>query len=392
MRQLVNVVGVAQSDIYIGDPIRNIYKHRFELWNSEFPDVHYMNYNAGGAGREQVTPCDSAVIDYSDRGTVIPAGTDHLYQVFMDCEYLINIPTLKGHKHAGATMFAKNHFGSHTRESAQHLHPGLVDPVKGEEEDNRFEYGVYRVQVDLLGHELLGKKNLFYLMDALWSAGMEVTQPSKWKMAPFNGDWSSSLFFSQDPVAIESVGYDFLRAEYTIFTHPYETHVQMPATDDYLQQAADSSYWPDAIVYDPENDGTPITSLGVHEHWNNSEDMQYSRNLGTGDGIELVKMLQSPSAVESDVQLATTFKLNSYPNPFNPAVTLEYRLGQPAEVQISIYDVTGRLVADLQDGYQQAGNITRRINFADFAVSSGQYFIQVNADRQMAFTKVTFIK
>jgi hypothetical protein len=30
--------------------------------------------------------------------------------------------------------------------------------------------------------------------------------------------------------------------------------------------------------------------LGVHEHWNNPQDKQYSRNLGTGDGIELIKV------------------------------------------------------------------------------------------------------
>ena len=30
--------------------------------------------------------------------------------------------------------------------------------------------------------------------------------------------------------------------------------------------------------------------LGVHEHWNNPVDKQYSRNLGTGNGIELVSI------------------------------------------------------------------------------------------------------
>ena len=31
-----------------------------------------------------------------------------------------------------------------------------------------------------------------------------------------------------------------------------------------------------------------LESLGVHEHWNNAADKQYSRNLETGDGIELI--------------------------------------------------------------------------------------------------------
>ena len=43
------------------------------------------------------------------------------------------------------------------------------------------------------------------------------------------------------------------------------------------------------LFYDPNNTGTPIGSLGTHEHWNNAASMQYSRNLSpTGAGIELV--------------------------------------------------------------------------------------------------------
>jgi hypothetical protein len=57
---------------------------------------------------------------------------------------------------------------------------------------------------------------------------------------------------------------------------------------DYLSQCASSDYWPAGLEYDPEGDGTPIESLGVFEHWNNATGRQYTRNLGTGEGIELV--------------------------------------------------------------------------------------------------------
>jgi hypothetical protein len=144
------------------------------------------------------------------------------------------------------------------------------------------------VQVDLLGHELLGKKNLFYLMDALWATDYELNQPLKWMMAPFNNDWMSSVFVSLDPIAIESVGYDFLRTEFTP-ARGAGTYVQMSGTDDYLHQAADTTQWAPGIRYDPENDGTVLGSLGVHEHWNDGIHKQYTRNLGIGNGIELLK-------------------------------------------------------------------------------------------------------
>jgi hypothetical protein len=148
---------------------------------------------------------------------------------------------------------------------------------------------MYRVQVDLMTHSLLSGKNLLYIMDALWATSYELDIPRKWKMAPFNNTYMSSVFVSLDPVAIESVGYDFLRSEYTD-ANTQDVSVQMPAVDDYLHQAADSSNWPAGIVYDPDNSGKPIPSLGVHEHWNNSIMKQYSRNLGRPDGIELVSI------------------------------------------------------------------------------------------------------
>lgn len=63
--------------------------------------------------------------------------------------------------------------------------------------------------------------------------------------------------------------------------------------DDYLHQAADSTNWPAGIKYDPDNSGKPIASLGVHEHWNNADLKQYSRNLGLDTGIELISIPES---------------------------------------------------------------------------------------------------
>jgi hypothetical protein len=299
LRQLVNVVKVAQTDIWIGDPMKHIYKHAYDLWHAEFPAVHYLDHDYGAEmGRERAEFTQSPVIFYSDRGTVMKAGgmnnstsgppteSDTLCTLFQTADYVVNIPALKGHKRAGVTMFAKNHFGSNGRADASHLHGGLVNPT--ERDPCRQGYGLYRVQVDLMAHKWLGGKTLLWLMDGLFAGPEAVYPPTKWKLAPFNGDWTSSLFLSLDPVAIESVGYDFLRSEYTEDT-PY-SWVQMKGVDDYLHQAADSANWPAGISYDPENDGTPIGSLGVHEHWNNAKDKQYSRNLKTGDGIELVRV------------------------------------------------------------------------------------------------------
>jgi hypothetical protein len=311
LRQLVNVVGVAQTNIYVGDPMKHIYKHCYDLWHGEFPNVVYLDYDHTNLGRTKVVASTTAMIHYADHGTILrenvwdasrpgttPVYNDHLYTVVDNAEYMINIPQLKGHQRAGMTLFAKNHFGSQTGADASHLHNGLVAPRQDTTLSYRKGYGLYRAQVDIMSHSMLGKKNLMYLMDALWATDYEADVPLKWHMAPFNNDYCSSVFASLDPVAIESVGYDFLRSEFTVARGGCYTVVQMDGVDDYLHQAADSLNWPSGIKYDPDSNGVHIKSLGTHEHWNNATDMKYTRNLGTGNGIELISKYDPPFPVQ----------------------------------------------------------------------------------------------
>ncbi len=371
-KQLTHVVGVPQNMIYVGDPLKHIYKYMYELWHNEFPDIHYLDYSYGTLGREKVVKSQEPLIFYADKGQVLNTGSwndpfggepvyeDHLYTIFQDMEYMLNIPTLKGHKRAGVTMFAKNHFGSHCRDDASHLHNGLVNPT--EQDPFRQGYGLYRVLVDIMGHELLGGKNLVYILDALYAGSEAVDPPTKWTTAPFNNDWTSSIFASLDPVAIESVGYDFLIAEYTE-DKPW-SYPQMAGVDDYLHQAADKTNWPEGIVYDPENDGTPINSLGVHEHWNNATDKQYTRNLGTGEGIELVGTDNANAVEENEFAGAVNkYQLHANnPNPFNPQTTIRFDIQAPAHVKLTVYNALGQQVSSLVNEDYQAGSFTTTWN------------------------------
>jgi hypothetical protein len=106
----------------------------------------------------------------------------------------------------------------------------------------------------------------------------------KWESAPFNGNWTSSLFASQDGVAIDSVALDFLRNEPTLTT------IVTGAVDNYLHEMALANQAPSKTRYQPAKDGKVLGSLGVHEHWNNATEKKYSRNLGKGAGIELVEV------------------------------------------------------------------------------------------------------
>lgn len=292
LRHLVYKAGVPQNAIYIGDLQRNQYQDEVDKYKVEFPEVNFLGsaiyqttIKITQNGRVPVVPSQSPLIFYSDKGTVMPdAVSDKLYTIFEDIEYLINLPMMKGHAEGGITVFPKNHFGAQTRQQAAHLHAGLVNGREG--------YGKYRVQVDIMGSKYLGKKNLIYILDALYCGPTWGNDPFRFEMSPFNDDWTSSIFVSFDPVAIESVAFDFLRTELN-GTNKYlntldASHPNMVGTDDYLHQAASEANWPAGIIYAPDGDNIKIpSSLGVHEHWNNATEKKYSRNLATGNGIEL---------------------------------------------------------------------------------------------------------
>jgi hypothetical protein len=287
LRQLVNVAEVPQESIFVGDTMRNLYQDEYLKYYAEFPKVNYLSSFGNTSGRIKSGESASDLIFYSDKKSVMSeAGSDKLYTVMEETEYLINLPAMKGHNLAGITLCAKNHFGTHVRPRAAHLHPGLNT------DSSRKGYGYYRVLVDIMGNRYTGEKNLLYILDALWSGSNWNGLPVKFLMPPFNNHWSSSLMLSLDPVAIESVAVDFLRTE---FSNPEHTvpYISEPGVDDYLHQAADPKNWPSGIVYAPNGDNIPMKGLGVHEHWNNPMDKQYSRNLGKGEGIELVKIFQS---------------------------------------------------------------------------------------------------
>ncbi len=378
--QLVNKAGVPQDRIYIADPMKHIYQDNLLRWKADFPNVHYLDHDNTYSGREIAAKSTTAKIFYSDKGTVITETEDYLYSIFSDAEYVLNLPTLKGHKHAGVTMFAKNHFGSQTRDGASHLHKGLVHTQEWGG-DYRTDYGMYRVQVDLMGHPLLSGKNLVYIMDAFYSTFHELERPVKWKMAPFNNHWTSSIFASFDPVAIESVGFDFLYAEfsgrgYNAVLNLDTANVAMGAVDDYLEQAADASNWPDGITYDPDGDGVPIPSLGVHEHWDSPLTKRYSRNLGTGNGIELdyVEITQS-GLPEIQAEPVTV-----YPNPFSEILVFDLSQMTNKQFSVSVYTMEGKLVFKTQGTGRIYWNVPEK---SGNRLVPGQYFYQIMSDSKV---------
>lgn len=80
----------------------------------------------------------------------------------------------------------------------------------------------------------------------------------------------------------------------------------------------------------------------------------------------------------------------NYPNPFNPTTSIQYHLPFSSQVKIRIYDIRGRLVQNVKNVFQEAGNYT--VNFDGSKLSSGTYFLLLEADNQIKSIKMMLVR
>ncbi len=230
----------------------------------EFPNINFVDADGGAEGRQKVVTSTEKIYFADDGGLV-----KTLPECVAEAKYLINMPILKRHPiQQGVTLSGKNLFGT------------WIEPVADihSYHTGAFTAGNPAPQTDLLAHEHLGGKTLLYIGDGLFATKKDHATIERFKMYPFNNSWTNSLFFSQDPVAIDSVMYDFLHAE---GTNPCE------GSQNYLHQSAE----PSLNVYDPENDGVFLSeSLGVHEHCNTTVNIFSSDRYSgvTDNGIDYI--------------------------------------------------------------------------------------------------------
>ncbi len=87
--------------------------------------------------------------------------------------------------------------------------------------------------------------------------------------------------------------------------------------------------------------------------------------------------------------------LANVPNPFNPSTTINYELPVAAQVRISVYDISGRLVRVLEEGSRSAGQHSVHWNGRDAkgsAQASGMYFVRLKAGGTTGVRKITLVQ
>ncbi len=126
-------------------------------------------------------------------------------------------------------------------------------------------------------------------------------------------------------------------------------------------------------------------------------DIAHAHNDGSIAFVQGIATLERLLA--SMVPDKTMLRAN-YPNPFNPETWIPYHLANDTVVRISIYDIHGALVRQLNLGHQRAGYYTNRTKAAYWdgcneigeSVASGVYFYTLTTDDYTGTRRMVIVK
>lgn len=144
---------------------------------------------------------------------------------------------------------------------------------------------------------------------------------------------------------------------------------------DDLKQVLDLSYPETNPCYTAAEDGLPLGDL----NWFPEKKEEW-----------LTDVANTAAVVPTEFEM-----LQNYPNPFNPGTTICYRLNEPVEITLTIYNMLGQKVRTLADGKKMAG--THQIVWEgkdDFGnmVPSGVYFTRLKHGTETITNKMVLMK
>ena len=142
----------------------------------------------------------------------------------------------------------------------------------------------------------------------------------------------------------------------------------------YLADAKDFTVRGEAFIH--ETDGTFVNS--------------FDTGIIPGDFLFIFdSTVTSNESASPDIP--NTAKLNqNYPNPFNPSTVITFELPVTTDVQLKVYDITGREVMTLVNGIRPAG--THEVRFDGSRLASGLYLYRLQAENISLTRKLTLIK
>jgi len=191
--------GVREQDIVLYDAIRSFPDRVYN--ELAYPGVQIHHNDTCGHTRTTWNSSDpDSTIRFNPPSGSLP--TVRLSDSLINATYLINMPIMKGHPIAGVTLGFKNHFGSTNNPSGMHAYVTT----------SYAHIDHYDALVDLNSNPHIRNKTVLTIGDGIYgSRQYQDSPPARW--TTFNNQSPCSLFFATDPVAIDCVMHDLLKAE-----------------------------------------------------------------------------------------------------------------------------------------------------------------------------------
>ncbi|TKJ37991.1 hypothetical protein CEE37_13605 [candidate division LCP-89 bacterium B3_LCP] len=146
----------------------------------------------------------------------------------------------------------------------------------------------------------------------------------------------------------------------------------------------------------PEGTYTYNAYIGVYPDYTFTEDHFDFEKLSSGDG-DWVETWQNTGelfenwvSASEEIVPETHLLSQNFPNPFNPSTVISYQLPGANLVHLAVYDLSGRKVADLVNGWRDAG--VHEVTFDASDLSSGIYLYRVEAGDFSTTGKMVLMK
>ena len=169
------------------------------------------------------------------------------------------------------------------------------------------------------------------------------------------------------------------------------------------------SFWdsPDSVATDdPQTQDGSLTRFDAYgnELWHINNEMGHFNHFysavqlpqggyiaaGTYTGSGYLVRYAPETGIEEGESSPSQSRLDLSPNPFSSSLSVSYSLPESMQTTLSVYDITGRMVGELEDGMLDAGEYTSTWDSGEFP--SGCYVVMLRTERGVLSKYATLIK
>lgn len=117
--------------------------------------------------------------------------------------------------------------------------------------------------------------------------------------------------------------------------------------------------------------------------------------IATNNGLSKLTNITSINEESEIIPNSYEFKLDAYPNPFNPTVNFSFSVNNSSKIKIEIYNINGEIVKYLDNKYFSKGIHTLQWNGVDNynrQVNTGVYLVRAISSHQAISKKIMLLK